>query len=61
MTIPFDIKNKNDYKKIFIDPPISTVHWWHSKKRYASKFLGWHWSQSHKNVIQNFLGGFGGT
>ena len=25
MIISFDIKNKNDYKKIFIDPPISTV------------------------------------
>ena len=26
MIISFDIKNKNDYKEIFIDPPISTVH-----------------------------------
>ena len=26
MIISFDIMNENDYKKIFIDPPISTVH-----------------------------------
>ena len=25
MMIFFEIKNKNDYKEIFIDPPISTV------------------------------------
>ena len=26
MIISFDIMNENDYKKTFIDPPISTVH-----------------------------------
>ena len=32
MIISFDIMNENDYKKTFIDPPISTVH---SNLKYA--------------------------
>ena len=30
MIISFDIMNENDFKKIFIDPPISTVHGRHA-------------------------------